>query len=333
MSRLSMQNQLGGNANSADISQRFALDTNGFDAMRTQIQNSPAAGAKLAARQFDATFINMMLKSMQDATPSNGMLDSQAGSQYMSMLDQQLSQQLSTKGIGVADQLLTQLMRNQGLSVGADGQAGGNDANGGTSAGGAINTNAMLNMLAASAYASAHSQGASLAANQQDYNANDSEIEYEGDDRKQAFVNKLGNAARTAAAASGIPARFILSHAALESGWGRHEIREHDGSTSHNVFGIKAGKNWTGRTVTAMTTEYVDGVAQKVRAKFRAYDSYEDAMVDYANLLRSNPRYADTMASTHSHDAAGFAAGLQRAGYATDPGYAKKLVKIMNQMV
>ncbi len=97
------------------------------------------------------------------------------------------------------------------------------------------------------------------------------------------------------------------------------------------MFGIKAGKNWTGRTVTAMTTEYVDGVAQKVRAKFRAYDSYDDAMVDYANLLRNNPRYADTMASTH--DAAGFASGLQRAGYATDPGYAKKLVKIMNQMV
>jgi flagellar protein FlgJ len=273
----------------------------------------------------------MMLKSMQDATPSNGILDSQAGSQYMSMLDQQLAQQLSTKGIGVADQLLTQLMRNQGLQVGADGQPLGNDANGSTSAGGAINSNAMLNMLAASAYASAHSQGAALSQNGGDASADDADASYDGDDRKQAFVNKLGNAARTASAASGIPARFILSHAALESGWGRHEIREADGSTSHNVFGIKAGKNWTGRTVTALTTEYVDGVPQKVHAKFRAYDSYEDAMVDYANLLHNNPRYADTMASRH--DAAGFAAGLQRAGYATDPGYAKKLVKIMNQMV
>lgn len=330
MSRLNMDS-LGGNTNAADISQRFSLDTNGFDAMRTQIQNSPVEGAKLAARQFDAAFIQMMLKSMQDATPSKGMLDSQAGNQYMSMLDGQLAQQLSTKGIGVADQLLGQLMRNQGLQVGPDGQVMGNDANGTSSASGAINTNAMLNMAAASAYAAAHSHGQSLAQNGQDFNADDADIGYDGDDRKQAFVNKLGNAARTASAASGIPARFILSHAALESGWGRHEIRDTDGSSSHNVFGVKAGKNWTGRTVTAMTTEYVDGVAQKVHAKFRAYDSYEDAMVDYAHLLRNNPRYADTMASTH--DAVGFATGLQRAGYATDPGYAKKLVKIMNQMV
>ncbi|RKP45388.1 flagellar assembly peptidoglycan hydrolase FlgJ [Pararobbsia silviterrae] len=326
-----MQNTLGGSTDAADISNRFALDTNGFAAMRTQVQNSPLAGAKLAARQFDATFIQMMLKSMQDATPSKGLLDSEAGNQYMSMLDQQLAQQLSTRGIGVADALLGQLLRNQGMQVGPDGQLMSNDANGTTSASGAINTNAMLNMLAQSAYASAHAQGQSLAQNGQDFNADDSDVGYDGDDRKQAFVNKLGSAARTASAASGIPARFILSHAALESGWGRHEIREADGSTSHNVFGIKAGKNWTGRTVMAMTTEYVDGVAQKVRAKFRAYDSYDDAMVDYANLLRSNPRYADTVAS--SHDAVGFANGLQRAGYATDPAYAKKLVRIMNQMV
>lgn len=331
MSRLSMQGSLGNADASADISNRFSLDTNGFDALRAQVANSPVAGAKMAAKQFDATFIQMMLKSMQDATPSNGLLDSQAGNQYMSMLNGQLAQQLSTKGVGVADQLLAQLLRNQGMQVGPDGQVIGNDANGSTSAGGAINSNAMLNMLAASAYASAHAHGQQLNQNPQGYSADDADIEYDGDDRQQAFVNKLGNAARTASAASGIPARFILSHAALESGWGRHEIRETDGSSSHNVFGIKAGKNWTGRTVTAMTTEYVDGVAQKVRAKFRAYDSYEDAMVDYANLLRSNPRYADTMASTH--DAVGFATGLQRAGYATDPGYAKKLVKIMNQMV
>jgi flagellar protein FlgJ len=331
MTGLSLQNSLSGTGDAADVSKRFALDTNGFDAMRSQIQNSPVAGAKLAARQFDATFISMMLKSMEDATPSNGVLDSQAGKQYMSMLDQQLSQQLSTKGIGVADQLLSQLLRNQGMKVGPDGQVMGNDADGSTSASGAINTNAMLNMLATSGYAASHSHGASLSQNQQGYDGENADTAYEGDDRKQNFINKLGNAARTAAAASGIPARFILSHAALESGWGRHEIRDADGTTSHNVFGIKAGKNWTGRTVLATTTEYIDGVAQKVRAKFRAYDSYDDAMVDYTHLLRSNPRYADTVAS--AHDANGFAASLQRAGYATDPGYAKKLVKIMNQMV
>src|SRR5580698_784357 len=127
-----MQGQLDG----ADISKRFALDTNGFDAMRQAVQNSPIAGAKMAARQFDAVFTEMMLKSMQDATPSDGPLDSESSKTYMSMLDQQLAQQLSAKGIGVADKMLGQLLRNQGVQVGPDGQILNNDANGTTSASG-----------------------------------------------------------------------------------------------------------------------------------------------------------------------------------------------------
>jgi peptidoglycan hydrolase FlgJ len=328
---MSLDSKAAAAPDAGDISQRFALDTNGFDAMRAAVKNTPLAGAKMAARQFDAVFLNMMLKSMQEATPSNGMLDSETSKTYMSMLDQQLAQTLSTKGVGMADKMIGQLLRNQGVQVGPDGMPIVNDANGSTSASGAINTNAMLNMLATQAYASQHGGGSSLSQHAENFNQDDGNIEYQGDDRKQAFVDKLGSAAKTASAASGIPARFILSHAALESGWGRHEIRQTDGSSSHNVFGIKAGNSWTGRTVTAMTTEYSDGVPQRVKAKFRAYDSYDDAMVDYAKLLKNNPRYANTMAS--SHDAVGFATGLQRAGYATDPAYAKKLVKIMQQMV
>ncbi len=267
---MSLNTRLQDQADTADISKRFALDTNGFDAMRTAVKNSPIDGAKMAARQFDAVFMQMMLKSMQDATPSNGMLDSETSKTYMSMLDQQLAQQLSNKGIGVADKMLGQLLRNQGIKVGPDGQVINNDANGTTSASGAINTNAMLSMLATQAYAAQHGAGGSLAQNSQNFNPDDSDVDYDGDDRQRAFVDKLGNAAKTASAASGIPARFILSHAALESGWGRHEIRNADRTTSHNVFGIKAGKNWTGPTVTATTTEDVEGVAQRVKAKFRA---------------------------------------------------------------
>lgn len=335
MNITSLDNGVQGQLEGADISKRFALDTNGFDAMRSAVQNSPLAGAKLAARQFDAVFTQMMLKSMQDATPSDGMLDSEGGKMYMSMLDQQLAQQMSTKGIGVADKMLGQLLRNQGIQVGPNGEViNNNDANGTTGASGAINTHAMLGMMAA--YAAQYGHGASLqnghAFNGQDGQDSDGASTYAGnDERQKAFVDKLGGAAKTASAVSGIPARFILSHAALESGWGQHEIRTADGDTSHNVFGIKAGPSWTGRTVEAMTTEYSDGVPQRVKAKFRAYDSYDAAMVDYANLLKNNPRYADTVAS--AHDPVGFATGLQRAGYATDPGYARKLVKIMQQMV
>jgi flagellar protein FlgJ len=97
------------------------------------------------------------------------------------------------------------------------------------------------------------------------------------------------------------------------------------------VFGIKATKDWTGKTVSTVTTEYVNGRPRKVVEKFRAYDSYQDAMTDYANMLRNNPRYASVV--NNAHDAASFAHGMQRAGYATDPHYAKKLISIMQQMV
>jgi flagellar protein FlgJ len=114
----------------------------------------------------------------------------------------------------------------------------------------------------------------------------------------------------------------------LESGWGQHVMRAADGSSSNNLFGIKAGASWKGKTVNAVTTEYVNGVAQKRVEKFRAYDSYADSFRDYAHLLSSNPRYQQVLASASS--AQGFAQGLQRAGYATDPHYAAKLTNIIN---
>ena len=127
--------------------------------------------------------------------------------------------------------------------------------------------------------------------------------------------------------ATGIPARFLLGQAALESGWGKHEIRAADGSQSFNLFGIKAGRNWKGPTVEVMTTEYVDGAPRKLLQKFRAYASYTEAFQDYAALMQGNRRYAAVLKQS---DGAGFAQGLQRAGYATDPRYADKLTSILN---
>ena len=126
--------------------------------------------------------------------------------------------------------------------------------------------------------------------------------------------------------ATSIPAHFMIAQAALETGWGRSELRFADGAPTHNLFGIKAGRNWQGAVAEATTTEYVNGVAQKSVERFRAYASYGEAFRDYANLLASNPRYAEVL---NPQDAAGFARGLQRAGYATDPMYAAKLERII----
>jgi flagellar protein FlgJ len=144
----------------------------------------------------------------------------------------------------------------------------------------------------------------------------------------QEFVARQGEAAKAAEAATGIPATFMVAQAALETGWGKKEIKMADGSNSFNLFGIKAGANWKGPTTDITTTEYVNGKAQKMTQRFRAYSSYEEGFTDYAKLMKDNPRYANVVANASS--AQGFAQGLQKAGYATDPAYAKKLGAVIN---
>jgi peptidoglycan hydrolase FlgJ len=299
-----------------DLSSRFALDVQGFDSLRAKVAASPQQGVKMAAKQFDASFITMMLKSMRDATPQDGPLDSRDGAQFTSMMDEQLAQQMSSKGIGVADAMLKQLMNNAGMQGGGDANAG---------------NNAALNALA-KAYANPQANG-SLASGA-GYTRNSALTPpLHGDGSSQnvdAFVDKLASSAQAASETTGVPARFIIGQAALESGWGKREIKKANGETSHNVFGIKATADWTGKTVSTVTTEYHNGKAQRVVEKFRAYDSYGEAMADYAHMLTNNPRYAQVV--NGSHDAASFAAGMQRAGYATDPHYAKKLMSIMERM-
>lgn len=142
------------------------------------------------------------------------------------------------------------------------------------------------------------------------------------------FVSQHTGAAERVAQATGIPASFMIGQAGHETGWGRSEIRNADGSNSFNLFGIKAGAGWTGKVAEITTTEYVDGEARKVTAKFRAYNSFEDSFRDYARLISESPRYAQARASTGS--AGAYASELQRAGYATDPAYAAKLSRAIN---
>jgi len=124
-----------------------------------------------------------------------------------------------------------------------------------------------------------------------------------------------------------VPAHFLVAQSALESGWGKREIKAADGSPSFNLFGIKAGRSWSGPTAEVQTTEFVKGEAQSVRARFRVYGSYAEAFRDYAKVLSSNPRFAGVIGQ---QDGAQFARSLQQAGYATDPMYADKLARIIS---
>lgn len=145
---------------------------------------------------------------------------------------------------------------------------------------------------------------------------------------QSGFVSQHNDAAERVAQATGIPAAFMIGQAGHETGWGKSEIRNADGSNSFNLFGIKATGGWTGKVAEITTTEYIDGEPKKVTAKFRAYGSFEESFRDYARLIGESPRYAQARAQTGSVTA--YATELQRAGYATDPAYAAKLSRAIN---
>lgn len=315
---------------SGAMDSRFALDVQGVDALRRTVHGSPQEGLKQVSRQFEALFMNMVLKSMREAsaTMNSGLLESQNEKVYLSMFDQQLSQNLSGRGVGLAEAMMAQLQRTMATTGSADlpddpQQAAGlpqyqPQARAATLQGSGVPvmplprqaTQADLSIYQANGGQPSAGAVASL------------------QDHVDQFVSRMGPSAQAASAASGVPAPLILAQAALESGWGKREIRGENGAQSFNLFGIKADRSWKGPTVEITTTEFVDGEPQKVRAKFRAYGSYDEAFTDYAQFITRNPRYADVVATD---DPAQAAHGLQRAGYATDPQYGHKLVRIMQK--
>jgi len=144
------------------------------------------------------------------------------------------------------------------------------------------------------------------------------------------FVNTMLPMAKEAAARIGVDPRYLVAQAALETGWGKSVMRAQDGSSSHNLFGIKAGSSWAGNSARAITSEFRDGAMVKETAEFRSYDSYKDSFHDLVTLLQSNNRYQEVVKSADNPEQ--FVRELQKAGYATDPNYASKISQIARQM-
>ena len=310
-----------------DLTGKFALDVRDMGSLKQSARAGSPDALKSAATQFEAMFVNMMMKSMREATPQDGMMDSQQTKMFTTMLDQQTSQNIAKKGIGLSDMLIRQLSKttdNQALAIGADGNASTDAGGNGGSFGGLAS---LMDAKLQRAIAAAGGNGADTAVTLVGNGAATSKGSQAPHVRN--FQDKLSAHAEEASRATGIPAKFMLGQAALESGWGKREIKGRDGTNSNNLFGIKATGDWKGKVVEATTTEYVNGKAQTKVERFRAYDSYSDSFKDYAKLLANNPRYEKVLAS--AGDAASFAQGLQKAGYATDPNYANKLTSIIKR--
>ena len=333
----------------------LASDVRSLDALKAGAAKDPSGAVRQAATQFEALFMQMVLKSMRDAVPRGGMPEGPGADVYRGMLDAQFAQAMAGRPGGLGELIARQLMRN----IRADGAAPSADAAGaaapalpGVSAGGLARAAlaqgaagdpqddeaplfpAAAQVAAAAVAAATRAReaaqrqaagpphaggGASTAAPSAPAEAGRAGAAQAG------FVERMWPAAVAAERRTGVPAAFIVGQSALESGWGRQEPRHPDGRPSHNLFGIKAGPGWRGAVVEASTTEYVDGRPIRTVERFRAYDSYEESFADWARLMATSPRYADVLRAGGSVES--FAAGLQRAGYATDPHYASKLAR------
>ena len=268
------------------------LDPNGLAGLkRAAKEGAPSpATLKQVAQQFEALFMQMMLKSMREASFGDDLFESDQGNFYRDMYDQQLALTLAKQqGIGITDVLVRQL--------------GGSRA---TGSGGA----STLDTVLASVQRQLQVSAADTAATRD----------------PQAFARALWPHVERAGRNLGVAPEAILSVAALETGWGSAAIRQADGSNAYNYFGIKAGSDWPGARVSAATREYLDGQAVTRKEQFRAYGSIGEGVADFVRFVRDNPRYR---AALGQNDPQAFVAALADAGYATDPDYARKAGAIL----
>lgn len=285
-----------------------AWDAQSLNELKTKAGQDPQANLRPVARQVEGMFVQMMLKSMRETLPKDGMFSSDQTRLYTSMYDQQIAQQMTAgKGLGLAEEMVKQLSAQQSPDENAGQVPMKFDRQTVTSY-----QNAALTQMVRKALPKA---------------PDGSDVPLSGDSKD--FLAQLSLPARLASEQSGIPHHLILAQAALESGWGQRQIRQQNGEPSFNLFGVKASAGWKGKVTEITTTEFENGEAKKVKAKFRVYSSYLEALSDYVGLLTRNPRYA---AVTSAATAEQGAQALQNAGYATDPQYARKLTGMIQQL-
>ena len=264
------------------------------------LKNAPASAAtvKAVSEQVEALFLQMMLKSMRDAGEAAGEPTSNETGMYQDMFDKQVALTLSKRqDLGIARLFERQL--------------------GGKAAGAAPAGAASSSQLKAKG-ALPDSRGRAAPP---PTGANLSE-------QASDFVQQVLPTIRQAAAAVGVNPLGMLAQAALETGWGQRMPRTADGNSSLNLFGVKAGSDWSGARAVADTVEISGGVAKQTRTAFRAYGSIEESVGDFARLLTSSPRYRDAVAAGGSAQA--YVQSIAKAGYATDPEYANKLNEVLN---
>ncbi|MFT4653978.1 MAG: flagellar protein FlgJ [Patiriisocius sp.] len=292
---------------------RSVHDLGSLDTLRAAAKGGDEGALEEAAKQFEAIFVQMLLKSMRQAQDALADKDSPFNSEqvkfYRSMYDQQLATDLSTKGnIGLADVIIQQMGTNNGVTPAS-----------------AVRSDGNLSVL--------NRQQVML--RQRNENELFGDVTSANQASKQAafsspqdFVQQLYPQAIAAAQKLNIDPKALIAQAAVETGWGKFVIHQPDGASSNNLFGIKADKRWDGPKAVVDTLEYVNNIPEKQQAAFRSYANVGDSLNDYIQFVQSNPRYERALENTSSPKQ--YFKELQQAGYATDPAYAEKVMSVFN---
>ena len=307
---------------SAGLNQTYT-DFSGLNEMRAQARVDPQSSLKQVAKQFEGIFIQMMLKSMRDASMGDDIFDSDQSKLYRDMFDKQIALDMASgKGIGIADSLVRQLGKTIPSDKSSDSaQKQENKFTNIVPNGNLLplSDRRMTAVIQGEVRPLAKHELAGIrpVTDQKQFNSPDE------------FVSHILPYAKDAANELGVSPLVLVAQAALETGWGKAITKHQDGSSSFNLFNIKADKRWAGSHVTKPTLEYDNGIAKYEKAAFRAYDSYADSFTDYVNFLRTNSRYDDALYHQGSDDI--FIKDIHKAGYATDPKYADKVLDILNR--
>lgn len=300
---------------------RNVHDLSSIDKLRQAAKSGDKGALEEAAKQFEGIFVQMMLKSMRQAQDVLADKDSPFNSQqvtfYRDMHDKQLSTELATNSsLGLADIIVQQFGGSESFMPAEALRNDGNLA--------ALQADPTLRI---STQAPIHVS----AVTEPSLSSGGSQVDKKsGFASPKDFVKTLYPMAQRAAEVLNIDPKALLAQAAVETGWGQYVMHQGE-SSAHNLFGIKADSRWQGKAVNVSTLEYRDGTAHKEQAQFRRYDSYSESMQDYVDFMQSNPRYSEALSQTQ--DTHQYFNALQQAGYATDPNYAKKVLKVMDSDV
>jgi flagellar protein FlgJ len=291
-----------------------------FATLRADAVRDQSGTLDEVARQFESLFLQQMLKSMRQASFGDPIFGDNPGTNmFRDLFDQQVAGDISAgRGIGLADLLVRQLGGTGRVAATAP-QAIPLDPAAPRlpvpPPAATTRPTAVAGRLHSTAPAAADPPGAAT--------RTDAKPSWQS---PREFVRDILPAARAAAGKLGVSPLALLSQAALETGWGRHVMTDDTGDSSLNLFGIKARAGAGEAATRRRTLEFEDGVPSFRNELFRVYESVEDTFSDYVDLISGSPRYRAAVG--RGDDVSGFARSLQTGGYATDPAYADKLVRV-----